>query len=307
MRAEAAGRRRDRLHRRGAARRDAGGAGGGRHRRRAVRRRRARAAVARVLLVAAEDLRIHGGRPAGRGAGDRSDSARSSRTAAKACSTIRPTRRRCADALAALTRTRRCASSSAPPRARARCATTAGRRTAARSTLRFRGDAAGRRSAMRILIADRRVSAGLRRQRLEHVRAGPRPARARARRRRSSGRARARRPACARRHYDGFRVVEFGAPAPEHAVRAQLLQERTADARRSRDYLCDAARARERYDIVHAQHVMTTIAGDRRGEARAACRSSPRCATTGPSATGRICMRTRDGLDAVPGVHRRRT
>ena len=35
-----------------------------RHRRRAVRHRRARAAVARVLLVAAQDLRVHGRRPA---------------------------------------------------------------------------------------------------------------------------------------------------------------------------------------------------------------------------------------------------
>ena len=57
------------------------------HRRRAVRRRRARAAVAGVLLVAAEDLRIHGGGPSGRRARGRSDSRRSSPTGAKGCST----------------------------------------------------------------------------------------------------------------------------------------------------------------------------------------------------------------------------
>ena len=45
-----------------AARRDARVPGRRRHRRRAVRRRRARAAVARLLLVAAEDLRVHGRR-----------------------------------------------------------------------------------------------------------------------------------------------------------------------------------------------------------------------------------------------------
>ena len=51
---------------------------------------RARAAVARVLLVAAEDLRVHGGGPAGRRARGGSDSRRWSRTAAKGFSTAEP-------------------------------------------------------------------------------------------------------------------------------------------------------------------------------------------------------------------------
>ena len=62
---------------------------GGRHRRRAVRHRRARAAVARVLLVAAEDLRVHGGGPAGRRARGRSDSLARRGRHAKGSSTIR--------------------------------------------------------------------------------------------------------------------------------------------------------------------------------------------------------------------------
>ena len=70
---EAAGLAERRLHRRRAARRHAGVPGRGRHRRRAVRDRRAPAAVARVLLVAAQDLRVHGRRPSRRRAGRRSD------------------------------------------------------------------------------------------------------------------------------------------------------------------------------------------------------------------------------------------
>ncbi len=53
---------------RAAARPHAGGARRGRHRGRPVRRRVARAAVAWILLVAAQDLRVHGGRPTSRGA-----------------------------------------------------------------------------------------------------------------------------------------------------------------------------------------------------------------------------------------------
>ena len=104
----------------------------------------ARAAVARLLLVAAEDLRVHGGRPSGRGALDRTDSARWSRTAARVCSTIRQPGGaggcpRDADATPAAP------SGLAPPRAPARCATTAGRRIAGRSSARISGDAAARR------------------------------------------------------------------------------------------------------------------------------------------------------------------
>ena len=60
-----------------------------RHRRRAVRRRRPSAAGARVLLVAAEDLRVHG-QPACRSSRRRSTGLpRSSSTVARDCSTIR--------------------------------------------------------------------------------------------------------------------------------------------------------------------------------------------------------------------------
>ena len=94
VRQAAAGHRHDRLHRRAAARSDARGARRRRHRRGAVRHRRARAAVARVLLVAAEDLRIHGGRTAGRRAGGGPDSVARRQTAARVCCTISAQARR---------------------------------------------------------------------------------------------------------------------------------------------------------------------------------------------------------------------
>ena len=77
---------------------------------------------------------------------------------------------------------------------------------------------------------DRRVSSGLRRQRLEHLRAGARLARARARRHDRPAAARATASGVRETEYDGFRVRQFGAPAPDIPVRAQLLQEREADA-----------------------------------------------------------------------------
>ncbi len=59
--------------------------------------------------------------------------------------------------------------------------------------------------------------------------------------------------------YDGFRVLHFGAPAPNIPyVRNYYKSERLT--RSLTDYLISLLR-RERYDIVHAQHVMTTIAG----------------------------------------------
>ena len=150
---------------------------------------------------------------------------------------------------------------------------------------------------MRILIADRRLSARVRRQRLEHLRARPRAARARARRRRSSSRARARRrrPRSRLRRLPRPRVRRAGA---RHPVRAQLLQERAAHAvarRVSRTLL-----ARERFDVVHAQHVMTTIGRRSTRRTRRASRSWPRCAITGPSATGRICCTRATGPTLCP-------
>ena len=65
-----------------------------RHRRRPVRSRRAQAAGARVLLVAAEDLRVHGGRSAGRRALPPTGSRSSSKEASKVCSISRRRRSR---------------------------------------------------------------------------------------------------------------------------------------------------------------------------------------------------------------------
>ena len=65
VRAEAAGVHEHRVDRHAAARVHAGSAGRGRHRRGAVRPVRSRSAEARLLLVAAEDFRVHGRRPAG--------------------------------------------------------------------------------------------------------------------------------------------------------------------------------------------------------------------------------------------------
>ena len=62
---------------------------------------------------------------------------------------------------------------------------------------------------------DRRVSPRLRRQRLEHLRAGARPARARTRRHHRAAAARRTAPGARETDYDGFRVLQFGAPAPD--------------------------------------------------------------------------------------------
>jgi glycosyltransferase involved in cell wall biosynthesis len=58
--------------------------------------------------------------------------------------------------------------------------------------------------------------------------------------------------------YDGFRVVQFGAPAPDIPyVRNYYKSERLT---RSLTGYLSALIRHERYDIVHAQHVMTTMA-----------------------------------------------
>ena len=69
-----------RVHRLAALRRDAGRARRRRHRRGAVRSGRARAAPARLLLVAAEGVRVHGLGPAGRRAGAAAPAGDSRRT-----------------------------------------------------------------------------------------------------------------------------------------------------------------------------------------------------------------------------------
>jgi glycogen synthase len=58
--------------------------------------------------------------------------------------------------------------------------------------------------------------------------------------------------------YDGFRVLHFGAPAPNVPyVRNYYKSEKLT---RSLTAYLTALLAKDRYDIVHAQHVMTTIA-----------------------------------------------
>ena len=141
-----------------------------------------RAAAARVLLVAAQDLRVHGVRPAGRRAGAAAPQPARRRTDARDCSTIRRIRagstarssrwpiRPCARGMGAAARARVVRDFSwdgALPRAR---------RAPARA-----GDARERSAARP--DRHRLVSARLRRQRLEHVGAGARPGRARASRR----------------------------------------------------------------------------------------------------------------------------
>ena len=60
------------------------------------------------------------------------------------------------------------------------------------------------------------------------------------------------------REYDGFRVLEFGAPAPDIPfVRNYYKSEKLT--RSLAEYLESLLRE-DRYDIVHAQHVMTTMA-----------------------------------------------
>ena len=60
------------------------------------------------------------------------------------------------------------------------------------------------------------------------------------------------------RNYDGFRVLEFGAPAPDIPyVRNYYKSEKLT--RSLAGYLESCLRD-DRYDIVHAQHVMTTLA-----------------------------------------------
>ena len=250
---------------------DAGVPGRGRHRRRAVRRRRARAARARLLLVAAEDLRVHGGRPAGRRAGARPRSRRSSAHGREgAALRSAATRAALADALER-------ADAIAPLRQRlgrrgarrAPCASTAGRRTAARSTRRIRQAQRAAREDVRmnvLLVTDAfppvcggsgwstyELARGLRARGHDVTIVQPRPGHAGGRARDAPTTASA--------------SLEFGAPAPPHAVRPQLLQERAALRAARRRPRRRSSRA-SAIDIVHGQHVLTSPAGDRRRRTR---------------------------------------
>ena len=220
---------------------------------------RARAAVARVLLVAAEDLRVHGGGPAGRRARGGSRFPHWSRTAAKDCSTIGVAggraRRRAADADRSGLRKRL----GAAARARARARLQLGRALrGARTPPSLEAQARRAKARGADPHPDRRVSAGLRRQRLEHLRAGPRPARARARRDRSSSHVPARRPACAKRTTTASACSSSARPRRSFPyVRNYYKSERLT---RSLGGYLTMLLEQDRYDVVHAQHVMTTIA-----------------------------------------------
>ena len=194
---------------------------------------RARAAVARLLLVSAQDVRVHGGRTARRRPG------RGPHPGAGRGSARRPALRRSAEALADALLTlsdpalaqdpwRRRAGAGGPrlqlggalPRPR-----TCHRRDVA--------SAARPGGRMKVLIPTDAFPPGLRRQRLEHLRAGPGTARAWACASRSSSRSPASPPACARpiRRLPGPAVRRARA---RRALRAQLLQEREAYARADR-------------------------------------------------------------------------
>ena len=92
---------------------------------------------------------------------------------------------------------------------------------------------------------------------------------------------------------------EFGAPAPDLPYVRNYYKNETADAI-ARPTTCRRCSGGNRYDVVHAQHVMTTLAAIDAAEGAPACRWSPRCATTGRSATGRICCTRASGLELCP-------
>ena len=114
---------------------------------------------------------------------------------------------------------------------------------------------------------------------------------------------RARPPACAKPTTTASACVEFGAPAPNIPYVRNYYKSETADPSLATTWptLLAAGPLRRRPRAARDDDGR----GDRRGEGRAASRSSPRCATTGRSATGRICCTRASGLDAVPGVHGR--
>jgi glycogen(starch) synthase len=97
--------------------------------------------------------------------------------------------------------------------------------------------------------------------------------------------------------YDGFRIRQFGAPAPNLPyVRNYFKSERLT--RTLADYLGSLLRD-SRYDIVHAQHVMTTMAAIEAGEAMRV----PVVATVRdywPVCYWSDLLHTREGFDLCP-------
>lgn len=101
----------------------------------------------------------------------------------------------------------------------------------------------------------------------------------------------------AERTYDGFTVREFGAPAPDIPyVRNYFKSERLTASLAS--YLAGLLRE-DRHDVVHGQHVMTTIAAVEAGSAA----GLPTVATIRdywPVCYWSDLLHTRDGLDLCP-------
>jgi glycosyltransferase involved in cell wall biosynthesis len=97
--------------------------------------------------------------------------------------------------------------------------------------------------------------------------------------------------------YDGFRVREFGAPAPNVPyLRNYYKSEKLTKS--LTDYLLTLLRS-DPHDIVHAQHVMTTLAGI----AAAKAAGVPAVATVRdywPVCYWSDLLHTRDGLDLCP-------
>ncbi len=281
-------RRRD-VHGAGRPRRDARAARRRRHRRRAVRRLRARAAGARLLLVAAQGVRVHGVGPAGRGARRSTACAASSQDGREGVlyDPADPTALAAALERLADAELRRRLGSAARARAvgefswAGHCTRLAGRPWRGR----WRGAAqTGRSDRHESADRHRLVSARLRRQRLEHVRAGARPPRSRARA--DDCPAPPGPAATASASIDGFVVREIGVFAPGDSVRAELPEER-APVRRPRQRAPPGGCRHEGRGRARSARDDDPAGGRRRADAPAS-RRSRRCATTGPSATGRI-------------------
>ena len=279
-----AGPRGGRLHRCAAARPDAGVPCGGRHRRGAVRSRRNTRRCA--LGFYWSPLKIFeymaAGLPVVAPAIDRAP-AGSWNTSARACSTIpsaaAPWRMR-----SRLDRPGRRQRPARPP-ASEPSASTVGRRTAA--TLEAAHSAAPRRSYATPCASSwrpmpfRRVCGGSGWSTYELARGLRARGHAVTIVQPSPGSA----PRRHRRAYDGFTVLVRRRRAAD-SLRPELLQERAAVRRRSRS-TCPRLIARSRIDIIHGQHVMTTVPAIDAATPRG-IPSSPPCATTGPSATGPI-------------------
>ena len=96
------------------------------------------------------------------------------------------------------------------------------------------------------------------------------------------------------------RVTEFRRPRQRRCRSSATCRRTSGSGRRSRRTWRTRLRTAAPFDVVHGQHVMTTVPSIDAGAARPACRRSPRSATTGRSATGRISSTTRRSRRSVP-------